>query len=173
VNFPLDVPANFNFWSTVCSHGWSSLPPFEVDRHSNSLKRILQLKDGKILPAVISRRSKRKLNITTPKISSKEKQDVIVRVRTCLRLEEDYSEFYSEANKLRDFQWVSKAGAGRLLRAPTVFEDVVKMICTTNCSWALTEIMVKNFCTKLGFRIDEGRWTFPERKWFLGNPLYR
>jgi len=52
-------------------------------------------------------------------------------------------------------------GAGRLLRAPTVFEDVVKMICTTNCSWALTEIMVGNLCRKLGTRVDDAHFTFP------------
>src|SRR5262249_50201163 len=33
-------------------------------------------------------------------------------------------------------------GGGRMLRAPTLFEDAVKMLLTTNCSWAATEGMV-------------------------------
>lgn len=33
-------------------------------------------------------------------------------------------------------------GQGRLLRSPTVFEDVVKVICTTNTQWGGTKKMV-------------------------------
>ena len=29
-----------------------------------------------------------------------------------------------------------------MLRSPTVWEDVVKTVCTTNCTWALTRVMV-------------------------------
>ena len=34
------------------------------------------------------------------------------------------------------------AGAGRMVQSPTVFEDVVKTICTTNCAWSATVRMV-------------------------------
>src|SRR5262249_7187042 len=33
-------------------------------------------------------------------------------------------------------------GAGRMLRAPSAFEDAVKMLLTTNCSWEATRGMV-------------------------------
>ena len=45
--------------------------------------------------------------------------------------------------------WVT-AGAGRMLRSPTVWEDVVKTICTTNCTWALTRVMVRALVSELG-----------------------
>jgi N-glycosylase/DNA lyase len=51
--------------------------------------------------------------------------------------------------------------AGRMLRAPSVFEDVVKMICTTNCSWALTTIMVENLVGELGRPFDDSHKSFP------------
>ena len=70
--------------------------------------------------------------------------------KICFRLDEDYSTFYSEARRYPQYRWIPRTGSGRLLRSPTVFEDVVKMICTTNCSWALTEVMVENLCSKLG-----------------------
>jgi len=35
------------------------------------------------------------------------------------------------------------------------------MMCTTNCSWALTEIMVENLCSKLGEPFDESHSAFP------------
>ena len=37
-----------------------------------------------------------------------------------------------------------------MLRSPTVFEDVVKTICTTNCSWGLTVTMVNALVGELG-----------------------
>jgi 3-methyladenine DNA glycosylase/8-oxoguanine DNA glycosylase len=44
------------------------------------------------------------------------------------RLDEDLSGFY-ELVREDDLAWCA-VGAGRMLRAPTVFEDVVKTICT-------------------------------------------
>jgi hypothetical protein len=44
------------------------------------------------------------------------------------RLDEDLSEFY-ELVRDDELAWCA-LGAGRMLRAPTVFEDVVKTICT-------------------------------------------
>jgi N-glycosylase/DNA lyase len=37
-----------------------------------------------------------------------------------------------------------------MLRSPTVFEDVVKTICTTNCTWSATERMVGAIVSELG-----------------------
>ena len=37
-----------------------------------------------------------------------------------------------------------------MLRSPTVWEDVVKTLCTTNCSWGLTVAMVRALVTSLG-----------------------
>jgi N-glycosylase/DNA lyase len=93
-------------------------------------------------------------------LSVPQKQEVKSLLRSCFRLHEDLSAFYAEARKHKAFRWVPRIGAGRLLRAPTVFEDVVKMICTTNCSWSLTEIMVENLTTKLG-RMFGKAWSFP------------
>mgnify|MGYP003694276423 CR=1 FL=1 len=60
-----------------------------------------------------------------------------------------------------DFNWIPTQGAGRLLRSPTVFEDLVKMICTTNCSWALTQKMVTGLVENLGRESSNGDRTFP------------
>jgi 3-methyladenine DNA glycosylase/8-oxoguanine DNA glycosylase len=37
-----------------------------------------------------------------------------------------------------------------MIRSPTVFEDVVKTICTTNCAWSATERMVGGLVEHLG-----------------------
>jgi len=64
-------------------------------------------------------------------------------------LDQDLAPFYELVAEDADLAWVA-AGAGRMLRSPTVFEDVVKTICTTNCSWSLTTTMVNALVTHLG-----------------------
>jgi N-glycosylase/DNA lyase len=165
MKFSISVPSNFNFWRTVYSHGWCSLPPFDVVKETSRLKRVLELSRGKIVLAAIRQPTKGRLLIEVENqtsLSSVERNDILKQVKSCLRLNEDFSSFYKEAKKLPSFRWAAKVGAGRLLRAPSVFEDVVKMMCTTNCSWALTEVMVENLCKKLGFKIQDSGFTFPK-----------
>jgi 3-methyladenine DNA glycosylase/8-oxoguanine DNA glycosylase len=69
--------------------------------------------------------------------------------RLVLRLDADLSGFYLKASADPDLAWAA-AGAGRILRSPTVFEDVIKTLCTTNCSWGLTRKMVDTLVTELG-----------------------
>lgn len=166
----ISVPPTFNFWRTVYSHGWCALPPFVVDTDRRMLSFIVDLpsrRNRKVVPLRVSQPKRGRLRIRIQEnlsLTEEEKRSITNQVRTVLRLDEDFAEFYKLARKHRAFRWVPKFGAGRLLRAPTVFEDVVKMICTTNCSWALTETMVNNLCTKLGFNVSsEGqRWfAFP------------
>jgi len=82
-------------------------------------------------------------------------------VRHIFRLDDDLGGFYRLTKKEDDFRWIAKVSAGRLLRSPTVFEDLVKTICTTNCSWALTEKMVANLVEKLGEPSAGGGRAFP------------
>jgi N-glycosylase/DNA lyase len=48
-----------------------------------------------------------------------------------------------------------------MLRSPTVFEDVVKTICTTNCAWGGTVRMVTALVDELGTAAPGGKRTFP------------
>jgi N-glycosylase/DNA lyase len=160
----IPVPPKFNFWKTVYSHGWCSLPPFEIDKEHATLKQIVTLSSGKNV--LLRSKAGSKDNFITEILSpnspgKRERQETISILRSCFRIDEDLSKFYAEAKKHPDFRWIPKAGVGRLLRAPTVFEDVVKMICTTNCSWALTEVMVGNLCKKLGCEMGNMGYGFP------------
>jgi N-glycosylase/DNA lyase len=76
------------------------------------------------------------------------------------RLDDDLSPFYAVAAGNEDLAWAA-AGAGRMLRSPTVFEDVVKTVCTTNCSWALTTKMTTALVEHLGDPAPDGRRAFP------------
>jgi len=60
--------------------------------------------------------------------------------------------------------WVAGRGSGRLLRCPTIFEDLVKLVLTTNCTWALTTRMVGALIQRHGESAEDGRRCFPTAK---------
>lgn len=157
----VSTPKDFNFQRTVMSHGWCALPPFDFDKTKWTLTRVIDLGTQRPITATISS-AKSKLLIKTSRTVGKSGAEKIKSdVRHMFRLDDDMAEFYGRIAQEPDFAWIAAEGAGRLLRAPTVFEDLVKMICTTNCSWALTEIMVKALVKELGRESDDGRKSFP------------
>src|SRR5205823_1795184 len=80
--------------------------------------------------------------------------------RHMLRLDADLSAFYEVARADPDLSW-TVTGSGRMLRSPTVFEDVLKTICTTNCAWSATVRMVGALVSNLGVEAPDGRRAFP------------
>lgn len=157
----IPTPPGFSFKRTVISHGWCELLPFKIDRERWVLTRTLDLKPAKPVTVTI-RGTKRAVLINTPaRLSQAAAKKAVNDVRHMLRLDDDIAAFYNLLSKDADFNWIQTEGAGRLLRSPTVFEDLVKMICTTNCSWALTQKMVTGLVENLGHESSSGQRTFP------------
>src|SRR2546423_8578854 len=155
------TPPDFNFHRTVLSHGWCELLPFELDRAKWKLTRVLEIDRAKPVTVTVSpRRGGMKIEVSR-RVGQRAAQKIIGDVRHMFRLDDDLQEFYRVMMGDSEFAWIAEQGAGRLLRSPTVFEDLVKMICTTNCSWALTEKMVSGLVNELGPASDDGRKSFP------------
>ena len=105
---------------------------------------------------------KNHVRVSTSRPLNKAESAIVLRdARHILRLDDDLETFYLATANDPDFAWIGEQGAGRMLRSPTVFEDLVKMICTTNCSWALTEKMVTGLVQNLGRETNDGRRSFP------------
>lgn len=157
----ISTSPTFNFNRTIISHGWCELLPFAIDRDRWTLTRTLDL--GITPPVTVSlSAAKRAVQITSSRtLGLKATNLVINQVRHILRLDDDLKAFYQTMKTDPEFEWVSHQGAGRMLRSPTVFEDLVKMICTTNCSWALTQKMVTGLVENLGRKSSNGHRTFP------------
>jgi 3-methyladenine DNA glycosylase/8-oxoguanine DNA glycosylase len=85
---------------------------------------------------------------------------ILTQLRHMFRLDEDLAPFYALARDDPQLSWAA-AGAGRMLRGPTVFEDVVKTICTTNTAWGGTVRMVTALVEQLGVAAPGGGRTFP------------
>ncbi|MBD0372910.1 MAG: Fe-S cluster assembly protein HesB [Pyrinomonadaceae bacterium] len=165
------VTHNFSFKRTALSHGWCELLPFEFEQEGWRLLRVIDL--GAQRPVSVSITGAKQslvLNVRQG-LGKRAAAKVVQDVRHMLRLDEDLTEFYSAMSADDEFAWIERQGAGRLLRSPTVFEDVVKAITTTNCSWALTVKMVTGLVQSLGLEAADGRRSFPTPQAMAEAPL--
>ena len=120
------------------SHGWYDLAPFAWDEARRTLSFVF-LADGVPERVVLSARDGGVRAASTA--PARLARPVVARV---LDLGSKLEPFHALCAERRDegFGWIADRRAGRVLRAPTLFEDAVKVLCTTNCSWALTRSMV-------------------------------
>ncbi len=154
--FNIIPPSPFNFIGTVASHGWVELLPNSWNAETKTLHRVEKLSSGNVIflelcearPGISSDIG---VKIESEKALSEDEVDEIQsNIKDMLRLNEDLFEFY-EICKTRGEPWQKMSqGYGRMLRAPTFFEDVVKTICTTNVQWGGTKGMVKRLVENYG-----------------------
>ena len=133
---------------TIASHGVVDLPPNRIDEDAWTLELTLRLNGRAPATVVVSegRKGHAKLEAT-----GDADLDLLRRaVAHVLRLDEDLTPFYEAAAADPELAWVAASGAGRMIRSPTVFEEVVKTICTTNCAWSATVRMVGALVEHLG-----------------------
>jgi 3-methyladenine DNA glycosylase/8-oxoguanine DNA glycosylase len=145
---------------TLASHGVAQLPPALVDEESATLETTLAV-DGRARSVRLAsgRPGFARLELLGRRPSARDRETIVSTLRHMLRLDEDLSRFYALVADDEQLSWATR-GAGRMLRSPTVFEDVVKTICTTNCTWSATVRMVTGLVDELGIAGDRGR-AFP------------
>ena len=157
ISFPLRGPAGepVDLARTFRSHGLATLPPMHLDEETSTLEATLGVR-GYAPRTVRLQAGERGLglglvNIVGGAPEAAEGEEILRSVRHVLRLDEDLSPFYELAAEDPDLSWVT-GGAGRMIRGASVFEDVVKTLCTTNCAWSATVRMVGALVEHLGER---------------------
>lgn len=63
-----------------------------------------------------------------------------------LGLDVDLADFWRRCAGVARLRWAVHEGAGRFLRCPSLFEDLVVLLCTTNCSWNRAVAQVAVLC---------------------------
>jgi N-glycosylase/DNA lyase len=164
------APPDFAFDRTVRSHGWFDLPPFSYDRDGGSLAFAYIDDATESVVAVTVRAAPRGL-VASVSASGAEARRAADVVRSVLRLDQDLAPVRAALARAPALAACVDAGGGRLLRAPSVFEDVVKMLCTTNCSWSLTRVMVERLVARAGARGPGGARAFPSAAALARRPL--
>lgn len=155
----LPTPPGFDLDRAVRGHGWYDLPPFAYDRERGSLA--LTFDAGHAVVDAVVTRNGRGLSAVVSSTAAVDADAVRRAIAGVLRLGEDLGPARRALAAAPELLACLDAGGGRLLCAPSVFEDVVKMICTTNCSWSLTRVMVAALVGRAGRRGPSGRRAFP------------
>lgn len=142
-----------DLWRAIQSHGLVDLPPMRIEEDARSLEvtlpgdggppRLVRITEAGGSPRLAA------VEVAGHAPRAREQRRLLALVRHVLRLDEDLSPFYARVREDPDLAWAA-SGAGRLVRNPTVFEEVVKTICTTNCAWSGTVRMVSALVEHLG-----------------------
>ncbi len=153
-----DEPVDFA--RTIVSHGVAELPPNRVELEARTLETTLPVPGGARTIRISASGGKLRIDAVAGKVGVQARDALTKTVAHMFRLDEDLSGFYTLVGEDGDLSW-SATGAGRMLRAPTVFEDVVKTICTTNTAWSGTRKMTAALVDHLGVAAPGGGHTFP------------
>jgi 3-methyladenine DNA glycosylase/8-oxoguanine DNA glycosylase len=163
VRFNLSSCPPFSLWAVVESHGWAQLRPFAADREAGKLTRVERLGNGRVVELAIQEAAGGVAVEVRGALAALEREEVSRKVWWMLDLGKDLSSFYAQALEETKLAHVEHQALGRILRSPTVFEDVVKTLLTTNTTWAGTVRMVQALVSHLGDPLptDPSRNAFP------------
>ncbi|HET9910966.1 MAG TPA: hypothetical protein VFQ13_03700 [Anaerolineales bacterium] len=155
MRFTLPAHKPFNFLSVVNSHGWRQLAPFSYDENSNTLYYVLRFSNGRVIELALHD-GKDGVIIETEKLAKTERREVAESVTWMFGLDMDFSAFYAAARGEPKLTHAKKLARGRVLRSPTLFEDVTKTILTTNTLWGATRNMTSKLVNELGEPLNVG-----------------
>ena len=165
----IPVTSPFDYRSALNAHGWVDLLPNTHDPAVPSFSRVEALPSGKVVRLMVSADGSgqdQQINIFVDapgRLSGGDRDYLMSAVSHMLRLDEDFSEFYALCASRGGIWERITTGIGRLLRSPSVFEDLVKVICTTNVQWGGTKRMVRELVDAFGqpYGKDPAQRSFP------------
>jgi 3-methyladenine DNA glycosylase/8-oxoguanine DNA glycosylase len=150
---PLEGPSGepVDFARTIMSHGVADLAPAHIDEDACTYRTTVALPSARPRTILIrkGRRGFAWVEVEGREPGARTMRDLAQAVRQTLNLDEDLAEFYALVAGDADLSWAA-AGAGRMLRTPTVYEAVIKTVCTTNVAWSATVRMVTALVENLG-----------------------
>ncbi len=139
---PFSLPAVIN------SHGWVQLAPFTQKEHGFEI--VQRLPTGRVVNIVVSA-AFGGIRATAPDdLDAAERAAVADTVSWMVGLEQDFAPFYALCAAEPKLARVPENAKGRVLRSPTLFEDTLKTILTTNTQWGGTKRMVRALVERYG-----------------------
>jgi len=114
-----------DFARTIVSHGVAELPPNRLELEARALETTVAVPRGARTVRITEESGTLRIDIAAGSAGGRVRDSLAETVRHMFRLDEDLSGFYAVVGGDAELGWCA-GGAGRMLRAPTVFEDVVK-----------------------------------------------
>ncbi len=146
----LQTPPGYSIHSVIHSHGWMQLAPFEEIDEGQALAYTFHLSDGSVQRVAFHQANEHVNIISAGEKPLIEQEKLCSTVRWMLSMDTDLTGFYTAARQEPRLQKAIQNGAGRILRSPTIFEDIVKTILTTNTLWATTKSMTRKLVANYG-----------------------
>ncbi len=155
-----------SFARTIHSHGCARLAPATVETDPLRYRRRFRLA-GRVVEIVMRENDGLLVVESASSLRPRERSAIESSVARMFRVRDDLSPFYAQIAGDAALAWAAR-GAGRILASPSVFEDVVKTICTTNCAWSATIRMTRALA-------DLGDGAFPSAELLAATkaPWYR
>jgi 3-methyladenine DNA glycosylase/8-oxoguanine DNA glycosylase len=152
----LRAPTPFIFETTVRSHGWYQLAPNDWDDEAQVLTRPESLASGRTVLLRISALPQGIRASLSERLDAQELTDLRMRLAWMFALDADFSAFYDRADHEPRLQHCRAQARGRFLRSTTLFEDIVKMIFTTNIQWSGTRRLARALVDRFGAPVVVG-----------------
>ena len=96
------------------------------------------------------------ITVETDKLTKSELSEATKKITWMFGLNMEFSSFYSASRTEPKLARAKKQALGRVLRSPTLFEDVIKTILTTNTLWAATKNMTRKLVDEFGSALSGG-----------------
>lgn len=163
VQIELTARPPFSLPQVIHSHGWLQLLPFTWDAATETLHRVERLASGRVVALHFEPRPAGVAVCTDTELDAAEQAELTAKTEWMLGLDQDFSAFYAAAVSEPKLAQAAQRAKGRVLRSPTLFEDTIKTIATTNTTWAGTIRMIKALVELAGSPLpqDATRRAFP------------
>ncbi len=161
----LAAPTDFCFEAAACSYGFYLLAPNRWEAGARTLHTAVPDDEGGAWAVRIDSPHVEKVRVRVAGAKPSRPQAAAIRrsVRRILRLEEDLSSFHAICKRHPSLDGAAQKRFGRLIRSATLFEDIVKVICTCNITWKQTVAIVESIVQHYGIptRNDPAVRCFP------------
>ncbi|MCK5942823.1 MAG: Fe-S cluster assembly protein HesB [Planctomycetes bacterium] len=159
----LRVAAPFDWRLCLFGHGWIALAPHRFDEQAARWHTVLRLGRA-TADAVVQPKGAGELEVALTARNALTRDQLAAaraQVRHMMRLDDDLAPFYAMCRRDPSRRWIARRGGGRLLRSSSAFEDLMKLLFTTNVTWSATEAMTNNLVGAAGSKAPSGARAFP------------
>ncbi|MCP4590570.1 MAG: hypothetical protein GY842_07490 [bacterium] len=147
VETSLRVRGCFDLRATSLGAGWHECSPLSWCEAGGCLQLIERF-DEQVCRLGVTQSARRRTGtslrvlIEAPRLNDELVTEMRRRVKIVIRAEEDLSEFHELCRGDSALRVIPRLGAGRTLRAASMSENIVKMLCSTNVTWTQAVKMI-------------------------------
>ena len=128
------IPTPFELRLAVWGHGWVDLVPHHWCEETKTFTTVITTGRGPADLRIRASTTALALRIESHhELPAGDRATLRATVRRMLRLDENLTPFWNLCRRMPRLAWVARRGGGRMRRSASLFEDLLKLLFTTNC----------------------------------------